>query len=74
MILAAAGALTGLLLAQLFVRGSAFRIGMGAFRLEVDTTAIAASFAIVLSLALLGTLPAAIRILRMRTAFALKEE
>ncbi|MCA8969120.1 MAG: FtsX-like permease family protein [Planctomycetes bacterium] len=74
LILAAAGALTGLLLAQLFVRGSAFRIGMGAFRLEVDTTAIAASFAIVLSLALLGTLPAAIRILRMRTAFALKEE
>lgn len=74
LVLAAAGALVGLLLAQVFVRGAAFRIGMGAFRLEVDASAIAMTFGIVLFLALLGTLPAAVRVLRMRVAFALKDD
>ena len=72
--LAAAGALVGLALAQLVVRGSAFRIGMGAFRLEVDATAVAAAFLIVLLLALLGTIPAALRVFRMRVALALKDD
>lgn len=74
LVLAAAGALLGLFVAQIVVRGSAFRIGMGAFRLEVDATAIASAFAIVLFLAFLGTIPAAVRVLRMRVATALKDD
>lgn len=73
LILAAAGALAGLALALFVIEGTAFRIGMGAFRLEVDATAIATSFGVVLLLALLGTLPAALRVLRMRVAFALTD-
>lgn len=73
LVLASAGALGGLALALLVVRGSAFRIGMGAFRLEVDAVAISAAFGVVLALAFLGTLPAALRVLRMRVAFALTD-
>ena len=73
-VLAAAGGLVGLFAAQLVVAGSAFRIGMGAFRLEVDAAAIATAFGIVLLLAILGTLPAAHRVLRMRVALALKDD
>ena len=72
LLLAAAGGLAGLLGAQLLISGTAFRIGMGAFSLEVDGTAVLSGFAGVLLLGLCGTLPAGTRVLRMPVAVALK--
>lgn len=72
-ILAAAGGLAGLFFARLGISGGAVRIAMSAFRLEVDSTAILVGFAGVLLLGLLGTIPAAWRILRLPIAAALKE-
>ena len=72
LLLAAAGGLAGLLGAQLLISGTAFRIGMGAFSMEVDGTAVLSGFAGVLLLGLCGTLPAGTRVLRMPVAVALK--
>ena len=72
-ILASGGGLIGLVLARLFVSGSAVRIAMSAFALDVDAVAILAGFAGVLTLGILGTIPAGLRVARLPIAQALKE-
>lgn len=73
LVLAASGALVGLLLARLFLAGNAVRIAMSAFSLQVDALAILVGFGGALALGLLGTTPAAVRVMRMPIAAALKE-
>lgn len=73
LVLAAAGGLVGLFLARLALSGSAVRLAMSAFELRVDALAIAIGFGGVLMLGLLGTTPAALRVLRLPVATALKE-
>ncbi len=72
LLLAAAGGLAGLLLARIALAGSAFRIGMGAFALEVDGLASLAGLGAVLLVGALGTLPAILRTLRLGVAAALE--
>ncbi len=71
--LAALGGLAGLGLARLWVEGSSVQIAMGAFRLEVGPSAVLIAFGGVLALGLFAVLPAALRVLRMPVALALKE-
>lgn len=73
LVVAAAGALVGLALARLFVAGSSVRIAMSAFALEVDALSILVGFAGALLVGVIGTAPAATRVLRMPIAAALKE-
>jgi len=73
-VLAAAGGLLGLALARLFVAGSSVRLAMSAFALEVDAVCVIVGLAGVLLLGLLGTVPAAIRVLNLPVATALKAE
>lgn len=70
-LLAAAGGVLGLAAARLWVHGRAFRIGMGAFALEVDGRAALLGFLGVLLLAAAGTVPAALRVARLPVAAAL---
>ncbi len=72
-VLAAGGGVLGLLLARLFLAGSAVRIAMSAFALKVDAVAILVGFGGVLVLGLLGSVPAAARVMRLPIASALKE-
>ena len=72
-VLAALGGLVGLAVARLLVEGTAVQIAMGAFQLEVDAVAVLSAFGAVLFLGLLAVLPAALRVLRMPVALALKE-
>ena len=72
LLLTASGGLVGLVAAAVFVSDSTFRIGMGAFALSVDGPAVLVGFAGVLSLGLLGTIPAGTRVLRLPVATALK--
>lgn len=74
LLLASAGGLAGLILARVAVAGSAFRIGMGAFALEVTGGAVLAGLAGVLLIGVLGTLPASFRVLHMSVAKALAED
>lgn len=73
LVLAASGGLLGLALARVLLAGGAVRIAMSAFTLRVDALSILIGFAGVLCLGLLGTAPAALRVLRMPIAAALKE-
>jgi ABC-type antimicrobial peptide transport system permease subunit len=73
-VLAAAGGLLGLALARLLVAGSSVRLAMSAFSLEVDPPSVLTALAGVLLLGLLGTLPAALRVLHLPVATALKAE
>lgn len=73
LVLAAGGGLVGLLLARVFLAGSSVRIAMSAFSLSVDAQAILVGFAGALLLGLIGTAPAAVRVLRLPIAAALKE-
>lgn len=73
LVLAAGGGLVGLLLARVFLAGSSVRIAMSAFSLAVDAPAILVGFAGALLLGLIGTAPAAVRVLRLPIAAALKE-
>ncbi|NUP96866.1 MAG: ABC transporter permease [Planctomycetaceae bacterium] len=73
LVLAAGGGLVGLLLARIFLAGSSVRIAMSAFSLAVDAPAILVGFAGALLLGLIGTAPAAVRVLRLPIAAALKE-
>jgi putative ABC transport system permease protein len=73
LVVAASGALVGLALARLFVAGSSVRIAMSAFALDVDAVAILVGFAGALLVGVIGTAPAATRVLRMPIAAALKE-
>jgi len=72
-VLAALGGLVGLALARFLVEGAAVQIAMGAFQLEVGASAVLGSFCAVLALGLFAVLPAALRVLRMPVALALKE-
>jgi hypothetical protein len=63
----------GLLLARFLLAGGAVRIAMSAFQLRVDGLSILAGFAGVLLLGLAGSAPAALRVLRLPIATALKE-
>jgi membrane associated rhomboid family serine protease len=60
-------------LARLFLAGSSVRIAMSAFSLQVDAVAILVGFLGALLLGWIGTTPAALRVLRMPIAAALKE-
>jgi len=73
-VLAAAGGLVGLALARLLVAGSSVRLSMSAFALEVDPVCVLVGLGGVLLLGLLGTAPAALRVLRLPVAAALKQE
>ena len=73
LVLAAAGGLAGLALARLALRGATVSISMGAFQLDVGPGAVLAGFAGVVAIGVLGTLPAALRVLRLPIATALKE-
>jgi putative ABC transport system permease protein len=73
LVLAAGGGLVGLLLARVFLAGSSVRIAMSAFALAVDAPAILIGFAGALLLGLVGTAPAAVRVMRLPIAAALKE-
>jgi putative ABC transport system permease protein len=72
-VLASAGALLGLVAARLFLAGSSVRIAMSAFELTVDPPAILVGIAGTLVLAIFGTAPAALRVLKLPVAAALKE-
>jgi putative ABC transport system permease protein len=72
-VLAAAGALIGLVAARLFLAGSSVRIAMSAFELTIDPPAILVGIAGALVLAIFGTAPAALRVLKLPVAAALKE-
>jgi ABC-type antimicrobial peptide transport system permease subunit len=56
-----------------FVSGNAVSIAMSAFALEVDAVSVLVGFAGSLLLGILGTAPAAARVMRMSIAAALKE-
>jgi putative ABC transport system permease protein len=73
LVLAAAGGLVGLALARWLVQGAAVSIAMGAFRLEIGPEAVLTAFGGVLALGLFAALPAALRVLRLPVALALKE-
>lgn len=70
--LAAAASLIASALAIVFVNGIAVRFTMGAFALRIDSTAILIGCGAGLFLGVLGTLPPAIRTLRMPIVEALK--
>ncbi len=70
--LAAAASLIASALAILLVNGMAVRFTMGAFALEVDSTAILIGCITGLVLGILGSLPPALRALRMPIVEALK--
>lgn len=74
LLLAASGGVLGLLLARIAVDDASFRIGMGAFALEVSGACVVTGFSGVLLLGLFGTLPAALRIARLSVAAALKPD
>lgn len=73
LVLAAGGGVLGLALARVLLSGSAVRIAMSAFTLRIDAVAILVGFAGALVLGLLGTTPAALRVMRLPIAAALKE-
>jgi putative ABC transport system permease protein len=73
LVLAAVGGLAGLVLARYWIQGAAVGIAMGAFRLEIGPSAVLIAFGAVLALGLLAALPAALRVMRMPVALALKE-
>lgn len=73
LVLAASGGVLGLVLARVLLAGGAVRIAMSAFSLRVDAASILVGFAGVLLLGLLGTAPAALRVMRLPIAAGLKE-
>jgi putative ABC transport system permease protein len=73
LLIAASGGIVGLVLARIFVSGNAVSIAMSAFALEVDAISVLVGFGGSLLLGLLGTAPAAARVMRLSIAAALKE-
>ncbi len=73
-LLAAAGGLVGLVLARIAVHGTAFRIGMSAFALEVGGDAVLVGFGGVVLLGSAGTVPAALRVVRISVANSLRPD
>lgn len=74
LLLAAAGAVCGLVIARIALSGSAMSIAMSAFALQVDAPAVLVGFGVALTLALAGVIPAAWRVLRLPIAAALSED
>lgn len=73
LLIAASGGIVGLLLARIFVTGNAVNIAMSAFALRVDAISVLVGFGGALLLGVLGTAPAAARVMRLSIAAALKE-
>ncbi|MFG0317332.1 MAG: ABC transporter permease, partial [Planctomycetota bacterium JB042] len=73
-LLAAAGGLVGLVLARIAVHGTAFRIGMSAFALEVGGGAVLVGVCGVVLLGSAGTVPAALRVARISVANSLRPD
>lgn len=73
-LIAAAGALVGLALGRIVLSGASVSLAMSAFELRADATAVLTAFAAVLLIALLGVLPAALRVVRLPIATALVED
>jgi ABC-type lipoprotein release transport system permease subunit len=61
------------LIARVVLSETAFRIGMAAFSLEVKPLAVLVGLGGVLLIAILGTIPATAKVLRMPVAEALKD-
>jgi len=74
LLLAAAGAVLGLFLAKVSLAGGAVRLAMSAFSLDVDAPAVLVGFGGALLLALVGVVPAALRVIRLPIAAALAED
>ncbi len=74
LVVAAAGAVLGLMLARVVLEGGAVSLAMSAFELRVDATSVLVGFmgALVLAVAAVG--PAAIRLARLPIAAALSED
>lgn len=72
LLLACAGALLAVAIAQLVLNGTAIRFTMGAFPLRVDHVAVSVGLLAGLSIGILGAIPPAIRALRLPVADALK--
>ena len=72
-LVAAAGGLVGLALARVLLAGATVSISMSAFELDVGPEAVLLAFGGVLLIGALGTIPAALRALRLSIALALKE-
>ena len=73
LLFAAAGGLLGLLVTRILLARTSMSIAMTAFRIVADPVSVLVGLGGVLAVALAGTLPAALRVLRMPIARALKE-
>ena len=71
-LMAAAASLLAAMIALFFVNGAAVRFTMGAFALRIDSIAILIGCTVGLSLGFLGSIPPAIRALRMNIVDGLK--
>ncbi|QDV07865.1 FtsX-like permease family protein [Planctomycetes bacterium Poly30] len=74
LVVAAAGAVLGLLLARVALEGGAVRLAMSAFELRVDPVAVLVGFGGTLVLAVAAVVPAAWRLARLPIAAALSED
>ena len=72
LLLSAAASLLAAFIALVFVNGSAVRFTMGAFLLRIDSIAVLIGCGVGLSLGLFGSIPPAIRALRMPIVSGLK--
>lgn len=72
LLLSAAASLLAAFIALVFVNGSAVRFTMGAFSLRIDSIAVLIGCGVGLSLGLFGSIPPAIRALRMSIVSGLK--
>ena len=72
LLLACAASLLATLLVTVFFHGSAVRFTMGAFTLHLDSTGLLIGCLVGLSLGLFGSLPAALRLLRISVIDGLK--
>lgn len=72
LLLAAGASLVAALLALVFINGAAVRFTMGAFALQVDSTAVLIGCGVGLSLGLFGSIPPTIRALKMPIVDGLK--
>lgn len=73
LVIAAAGSMAGLIIARFAMAGGVVRIAMGAFALDVDPPSVLVGIAGTLAVALLGCIPAGLRVMRLPIATALKE-
>ncbi|MEZ6197042.1 MAG: FtsX-like permease family protein [Planctomycetota bacterium] len=74
LLVASLGAIAGLLLARGLISGSAVNLAMTAFALDFDGLVVVLAFGAALLVALVGTLPAAWRVMRLPIATAIKED